>query len=272
MATNTAPLEIGRVTLTVNDLDKVGGFYERALGLARLQADGEQAVYGAGGRPLLELRADKGARRPSRREAGLFHTAFLLPSRADLGAWLHHAAAEGIQLQGASDHLVSEALYLADPEGNGIEIYIDRPRDVWNWKDGTVLMATDPIDLQAVADTATAPWRGAPEGTVVGHVHLQVGDLAAAEAFYTGTLGFPVTCHYPGATFFGSGGYHHHLAGNVWNSRGADARPRPSTGLDAVEILGTPDALAALGRGDGDALTDPWGTRFALTQKALAEA
>ena len=270
MATNTAPLEIGQVTLTVNDLATVGDFYEQALGLARLNSDGTEAVYGAGNRPLLRLLADRGARRATRREAGLFHTAFLLPSRADLGAWLHHAAANRIGLHGASDHLVSEALYLADPEGNGIEIYVDRPRSAWSWNAGEVAMVTDPLDLQEVADTATGPWRGAPEGSVVGHVHLQVGNLAEAEAFYAGKLGFPVTSHYPGATFFGSGGYHHHLAGNVWNSRGAGVRQGPATGLAAVEILGDPAALAAIGT--AEALSDPWGTRFTLAAKAAAEA
>ncbi|TNC73706.1 VOC family protein [Rubellimicrobium roseum] len=269
MSTASAPLEIGRVALTVNDLAAVQGFYEQALGLSRLGGDGDNALLGAGDRVLLELRQDRAARRSSRREAGLFHTAFLLPSRAALGRWLRHAAETGVPVQGASDHLVSEAVYLADPEGNGIEVYADKPRAVWPVEDGAIRMDTLPMDVTGVAGAADGPWRGAPEGTVVGHVHLQVGAVPEAEAFYHGTLGFEIVTHYPGASFLGSGGYHHHLGANVWNSRGAARRSYPSTGLADLQILAEPAALAPiLGRtGGAMSLADPWGTSVSLTEK-----
>ncbi|WP_108259205.1 VOC family protein [Mangrovicoccus ximenensis] len=260
MATSSAPLEIGRVALTVHDLNRTGAFYQNVLGLAPMGKDGETASYGAGGRVLVELRRDKAARKSSRREAGLFHTAFLLPERSDLGAWLRHAAGTRVGLHGAADHLVSEALYLADPEGNGIEIYIDRPRDTWEVKGGMVKMSTDPLDLESLAASAAAPWQGAPEGTVIGHVHLQAGALPQAQDFISGELGFDVTSTYPGALFFGSGGYHHHLAGNIWNSRNAPMRQFPATGLASVEILDGTGRNATV-------LHDPWGTEFDITPK-----
>ncbi len=267
-STASAPMEIGRVTLTVNNLDRTADFYTRALGLTKLSADNAQTTLGAGDKALVTLIADPQARSRSPREAGLFHTAFLLPDRAALARWLHHAAATRLPLQGASDHKVSEAIYLADPEGNGIEIYVDRPRPHWTGPDGKIQMTTDPLDLDALAAAADAPWSGAPEGTVVGHVHLQVGDVAQAQAFYSGTLGFPVTAHYPGAAFYGAGGYHHHLATNVWNSRGAGPRT-PSTGLTSVEIRADSAALSAITTQTNGktTLSDPWGTQITLTEK-----
>ncbi|MFN0115685.1 MAG: VOC family protein [Paracoccaceae bacterium] len=273
MSTSSAPIEISRVALTVADPALVGRFYETALGLRPISASGGVATYGAGGRVLLELRADPAARRATPREAGLFHTAFLMPSRADLGRWLVHAAETGVRLQGASDHLVSEAIYLSDPEGNGIEVYRDRPRGEWpKDRDGNLRMASDPLDLEDIARAAPAPWAGAPEGLVVGHVHLQVGDVAEAEAFYSGTLGFGIVTHYPGASFMGAGGYHHHLGANVWNSRGAARRSFPSTGLADLEIRADAASLAAIEARTGGlrALTDPWGTPVTVTAKAPA--
>lgn len=270
MATSSAPMEIGHVALTVHDLAGVGAFYQAALGLERIGGSGEVQRFGAGDRVLLELRQDKAARQRSSREAGLFHTAFLLPSRAALGRWLRHAAETRVPIQGASDHLVSEAIYLADPEGNGIEIYCDRPRDAWTiLKDG-VKMATEPLDFNGVAAAADGPWNGAPEGSVVGHVHLQVGAVPEAEAFYRDSLGFEVMAHYPGATFLASGGYHHHLGANVWNSRGAKPRDYPSTGLAEVQILAAHDALASIRARNGGDLpkADPWATAITLTGKA----
>ena len=268
MPTSTAPIEIGRVALTVNDIDSVAAFYQSALGLEPLGADGATRRLGAGGRTLLELRADTAARRASPREAGLFHTAFLMPDRPALARWLVHAAESGHRLQGASDHLVSEAIYLADPEGNGIEVYVDRPRDQWPHEHGKLRMATDPLDLNALARDADGPWRGAPEGMVVGHVHLQVGAVPEAEAFYAGQLGFEITTHYPGAAFYGSGGYHHHLATNVWNSRGAGTRAYPSTGLADLELRAAPAEYDRIAASAGSALTDPWGTSVTVALKA----
>ncbi len=273
MSTASAPVEIGHVALTVRDIDSVAAFYETAIGLRPLASDGGVRRLGVGGRVLVELRADPAARPVDPREAGLFHTAFLLPARADLGAWLVHAAGARVPLQGASDHLVSEAIYLADPEGNGIEVYVDRPRADWpraDWprEGGRIRMATDPLDLNALAAGARAPWAGAPDGTVVGHVHLQVGDVPEAEAFYNGSLGFDLVTRYPGAAFFGSGGYHHHLAANVWNSRGAGKRSEGAAGLAGVELLAGPedhDRLAAALAASGG--RDPWGTPVSVAPK-----
>jgi catechol 2,3-dioxygenase len=247
-------MHIGKVTLTVNDLKTVSDYYQQTIGLHLIAQDGETAQLGTGDKILLELRADPTARRASPREAGLFHTAFLLPTRADLGAWLQNAIKASTALQGAADHLVSEALYLADPEGNGIEIYRDRPRADWTVTNGQVKMTTDPLDSAGILASAAAPWAGFPEGATIGHVHLQAGALAPAEAFYAGELGFPVTCRLPGAVFYGDGGYHHHLATNIWNSRGAAPRSYPATGLADVEII-------APGK-PSQTLHDPWGTNL----------
>lgn len=267
-AAAASPFRMGRVALTVHDLDKVGDFYQRAAGLRLLSRDGESARLGAGGETLLELRLDKAARRRSSREAGLFHTAFLLPSRADLGRFLRHVVETRIPVSGASDHVVSEAIYLQDPEGNGVEIYADRPASQWTWNGGQVHMSTDPLNAQDLAASAgDTVWAGFPEGSTVGHVHLQVGAIPAAEAFYSGVLGLPVTSRYPGGSFYAANGYHHHLATNIWNSRGASVREEPSTGLAEVEILLDPARAEAIrGRAGAEtlALKDPWGTRILL--------
>lgn len=269
MSTASAPIEIGHVALTVNDLGAMADFYRSVLGLRDLSSDGEAVRLGAGGRLLLELRGDRAAPRRSPREAGLFHTAFLLPSRRSLGEWLVHSAENRIPLQGASDHHVSEAIYLADPEGNGIEVYADRPRLTWYDAAGQVKIVSEALDLNDLARAAAAPWTGAPEGAVVGHVHLQVGDVARAEGFCGGVLGLPIMAHYPGAAFFGAGGYHHHLAANIWNSRGAGPRRFPSTGLAEVGLLADPASHAAVVKATGsERFDDPWGTPFTVTRKA----
>jgi len=268
MSTASAPLEIGHVALVVRDLPRAADFYRGALGLEVSAREGDTLQLGAGGRVLVELRGDPAARESTAKEAGLFHTAFLLPSRADLAAWLLHSANRGVQLHGASDHLVSEALYLADPEGNGIEIYTDRPRSAWHGPDGRIRMATERLDLAALARDARAPWAGAPDGTVVGHVHLQAGSLHDAVAFNTEVLGLPVMATYPGASFHGSGGYHHHIAVNVWNSKGAAPRKLPATGLAGLILRADPDVLAAfLTRAGTTLLTDPSGTPVAVLPK-----
>ncbi|MBC7157298.1 MAG: VOC family protein [Rhodobacteraceae bacterium] len=267
MSTAAAPVEIGRITLIVHDLPRVAAFYQRALGLARLSGDGTEVVLGAGARPLVVVRADPAARPRDPRGAGLFHTAFLMPDRAALGRWLRHAAATGVRIEGASDHIVSEALYLSDPEGNGIEIYADHPRAAWTGPDGAIRMATERLDLDALAAAADRPWAGAPDGAVIGHVHLQVGEIAAAEEFFP-ALGLALTARYPGASFFAAGGYHHHIGANVWNSRGAGPRPTPETGLAEVVLHAEPDAFAAAtARFGGTEIADPWGTRMVLAPK-----
>ena len=268
MSTASAPTEISHVALVVHDLAGMAAFYGQALGLTDLAQEPGRRRLGAGGRMLLELREDHAARKADAREAGLFHTAFLMPDRTALARWLRHAADSGLRLQGASDHLVSEAIYLADPEGNGIEVYADRPRTDWLAPDGSLRMGTTALDLNALVQTADARWSGAPKELVVGHVHLQVGALPEAEAFYSGTLGLPVMARYPGAAFYGSGGYHHHIATNVWNSRGAGARGFPSTGL-AELVLAVDDTShrAILAAGGADQMADPWGTVITLQPK-----
>ncbi len=275
--TNTSSLGMGRVALTVNDLATVGGYYEKAVGLAQLSRDGETATYGAGDRVVLELRQDKNARRRSPREAGLFHTAFLLPRRADLGRYTKFIAENRIPVVGASDHAVSEAIYLTDPEGNGIEVYADRPAITWQWNNGEVHMVTEQLDIgDLIASAGDSQWQGAPLGAGVGHVHLQVGALQPAEAFYHDLLGLDITTHYPGATFYSAEGYHHHIATNLWNSRWAGKRDFPSTGLSEVAIDLAPARAAAIraraasgGTTTGGdtlrvTLDDPWGTPVVL--------
>ncbi|WCS28650.1 VOC family protein (plasmid) [Methylobacterium sp. NMS14P] len=241
-----APYRIGAVTLAVRDLDRLTRFYRDLLGLD-IRSEADSAVrLGTGDATLLVLRHSPNARPRQPREAGLFHTAFLLPGRGDLGAWLRHAEEHGVALTGGADHLVSEAVYLDDPEGNGIEIYVDRPASAWQRApDGTVVMRNERLDRAGLVAAATGPWSEMPAAARVGHIHLQVGDLDAAERFYASLLGFDVMCRYPGALFLGSGGYHHQLAGNVWNSRGAAVRSEGLTGLAEVALLVDGPTLAS---------------------------
>jgi catechol 2,3-dioxygenase len=269
-----APLRIGTVALTVRDLQGMSHFYQKVIGLASIERGAGIERLGVGETILLELRHDPAAPLADRRAAGLFHLALLLPSRADLGQWLRQAAEKRIGLQGASDHGVSEAIYLGDPEGNGIEIYTDRPSADWTWNNGAIAMKTDHLDIDNLLLSATpARWERLPEGSIVGHVHLQVGAIAPAEAFFGNVLGFDTTARVPGGSFFGSGGYHHHLAANTWNSRGAPVRTGPTTGLAYVEIIAAdPAHLAAIatraeraalvveGQPSRFSLSDPWGT------------
>lgn len=276
---NAAPMRIGRVTLKVRDLDKVSDFYRDTVGLAVLAKDSRRAILGTDRTPLLVLEGDPSVAPSDRHQAGLFHTAFLLPTRADLARWLRHVADARVPLQGASDHIVSEALYLSDPEGNGIEVYVDRPVPEWLDPIGNIQMTTDPLDVQdLLAAGEGSVWNGFPENGSIGHVHLRVGDTAEADRFYRDVLGFDVTVDYPGASFYGSGGYHHQLAGNVWNSRGASRRPDGAAGIDTVEIIirdasvieavrARAEAAGLPTQADGDgatALRDPWGTSIKL--------
>lgn len=245
---------IDHIALTVRDLPGMATFYERALGLVPLAGDGATRRLGAGDRLLLELRGDRAARPGDPRQAGLFHTAFLLPGRADLGRWLRHAAALGLPLTGASDHGVSEALYLDDPEGNGIEIYRDRPEARWPRDGDRIEMFTRRLDLDELADAAAGDWQGAPAGSRIGHVHMRIGDLAAADDFFRGDLALTQSFAAPGGVWYGWNGYHHHLAGNIWSSRGAGPRDPATAGL--AEIVLADSARA------GTTTADPWGSRF----------
>jgi catechol 2,3-dioxygenase len=253
--TIAAATAIGTVGLTVSSLERSQGFYERVIGLQpQAQPDGSVLLGGAGGLPaLLSLAGDSSAPARDPRQTGLFHFAILVPTRRDLAVALVRLAQAGWRLDGASDHLVSEALYLSDPDGNGIEIYRDRPREQWRHEpDGQLAMATLPLDLDdLLAELGDAPGDLAadalmPEGTRIGHVHLQVAELEHVERFYAGVLGFEVMVRgYPGALFVAAGGYHHHIGLNTWNSRGGATPPPGGIGLRAYELrLGSADALA----------------------------
>jgi catechol 2,3-dioxygenase len=253
----TTPVSVARVGLKARDAEALAAFYRTVVGLQELARDGETITLGSPDRPLLVLESDSGAKPDDPRGAGLFHTAFLLPGRADLGRWINHAIADRISIDGASDHIVSEALYLSDPEGNGIEIYADRPRQEWKWNDGMVEMATARMDIPGVVGSVPAGdagWSGMPENTVVGHVHLRVGDPRAAEDFWHREFGFDTVARYgTQAAFLSSGGYHHHIGANTWQSAGAGSRDPSRTGLSWVEMR------SALAPGFVER-RDPWGT------------
>jgi catechol 2,3-dioxygenase len=232
---------IGAVTLTVGDLEPTQHFYERAIGLEALERTGDSVRLGVGDRALVELIGDPDAPPRPPGTTGLFHHAILVPNRLELARALRRVADEGWRFTGASDHLVSEALYLNDPEGNGIEIYWDRPRDEWRYTNGELEMATLPLDLDAlVAELGDAEPDGArmPEETRIGHVHLNVAELPSAEAFYGGGLGLDVTVRgYPGALFLSAGGYHHHIGLNTWAGEGAPPPPPGARGLAWFELV-----------------------------------
>jgi catechol 2,3-dioxygenase len=246
---------LGPVALTVSDLARSKQFYEQAIGLqASDQDDGTIALASQDGRPLVVLHGDSAAPHLDRRATGLFHLAILLPTRLDLAFALARLAEARWPLDGASDHLVSEALYLSDPDGNGIEIYRDRPREEWRYDNGTLQMSTLALDLRSVLDElqhASDPQPIAPAGTTIGHVHLQVADIPEAEAFYNGVLGFDVMVRgYPGALFVSAGGYHHHIGLNTWHSAGSSPPAAGAIGLRHynVQLPDSDELTAALGR------------------------
>jgi catechol 2,3-dioxygenase len=231
---------VGTVRLTVADLDRSRSFYELALGLPASELEDGALALGANRRSaLIELRGDSSAPRLSHRATGLYHLAILVPTRLDLAHAVRRLEGRW-PLDGAADHLVSEALYLSDPDGNGIEIYRDRPRDQWRRTAGGLQMATLPLDLQDLVGElagAGSPQPTVPETTRIGHVHLQVAELDEAEAFYHGVLGFDVMVRaYPGALFVSAGGYHHHIGLNTWQSAGGLAPAPGSIGLRSFEV------------------------------------
>jgi catechol 2,3-dioxygenase len=271
---------VGPVRLQVADLARSVRYYGEVLGLHPLERSGAGTALGVEGETgaLVDLREQPGAApAPLRGRLGLYHFAVLLPDRSALGRFVAHLDRLGERF-GASDHLVSEALYLRDPDGLGIEVYADRPRDGWRVREGELLMATDPLDLDDLVRAARgAPWTGMPPGTTVGHVHLHVGDLGAARQFYHETLGLDaVVWSYPGALFLSAGGYHHHLGVNTW--AGPGARPPPAGEAQLLEwtlVVPTRDDLAAAaarlssGREDlrpeeGIRVADPWGTALRI--------
>ncbi|HEX6308687.1 MAG TPA: VOC family protein [Longimicrobiales bacterium] len=233
----------GVVRLRVRDVTRVGAFYRDVLGLLEQQCSPACVQFAAAdGTTLLRLDHEPDAVPRPAGANGLYHFALLFPDRQSLGAAVRDVAAAGHRFQGFADHLVSEAAYLADPEGNGIELYRDRPREDWRWRAGSILMATDPLDTRALLDDADPA--AAPPGRVpalrMGHIHLHTSDVARAAAFYADVLGFDITTRaYPGAAFLSAGGYHHHLGLNEWGS--GRSAPDGATGLVEYELV-VPDA------------------------------
>lgn len=233
----------GGVELAVADLSRSLDYYTDSIGLRVIARDGSTARLGAGSQSLLVLEEHPGAR-PVHSYAGLFHFAILLPDRPSLGSWLIHAVEDGVRIDGASDHTVSEALYLTDPDGHGIEIYRDRPREEWEGKIAE-LMGNAPLDHQSLAAAAGSQeqghYPGMPAATTLGHIHLQVSDIPATVAFYRDVLGFEVTAMWGSAAFMGAGGYHHHIGANTWNSLARPVAPPGSAALRAATIA-VPDS------------------------------
>ena len=239
-----ASTRVGAVHLTIADLARSLRYYQSNLGLAVHRQDDRTAWLGAGGPDLLVLEADAAAR-PVHGATGLYHFALLVPSRPDLARALRRLAATNTVMHGAADHGVSESLYLADPDGNGIEIYRDRPRDQWPFPGGRLRMVTEPLDFESLlAEAGPSEDRAAmPAGTTMGHVHLRVANLADAERFYVDVIGFELMQRFgPAALFVAAGGYHHHLGMNTWESAGAPAPPPGAIGLRHFEVLLPDDA------------------------------
>ena len=271
-----AETRLGRVSLQVSDLDRSLAYYETVLGLRVLQRSTDSAVLGAHGdsRPLVELHARAGITPvPRRGRLGLYHFAVLLPDRASLGRFVKHLDQIGAHA-GMSDHFVSEAIYLSDPDGLGIEVYADRPRSLWRYDGRQIFMVTEPLDVPSLARAAGEErWQGAPAGTVIGHVHFYVDDIARASRFYHEGLGFDkVVWSYPGALFMSAGGYHHHLATNTW-AAGAQRAGQNDARLLEWEVLLPTEADAAEAARSLEAagevvertngwfrVVDPWGT------------
>ena len=239
---------IGRVRLAVSDVSRSVAYYTEVLGF-RADRDRDVAVLtAADGSPLIELQEQDGVRPvPARGRLGLYHFAILLPDRAALGRFVTHLADVGAYA-GSADHLVSEALYLADPDGLGIEVYADRPRAEWSTNGREIAMATAPLNLRALVRSAAGePWNGVPAGTTIGHVHFHVSTLGAAEAFYHSALGFDkVVWSYPGALFFSAGGYHHHVGTNTWAADAPIATARDARLLEWELRVPTADDIAAV--------------------------
>ncbi len=281
----TTPIHCGEVALRVRDLGNMVAYYREVLGLAELSRTPEGATLGAGKTPLLHLITAADAKIERVTSAGLYHVAYLMPSRAELARWLVHIAMTKVPVSGFADHNVSEAIYLMDPEGNGIEVYSDRPRENWQWNDGVVTMGTEQLDVDgilALADTTKDTFAGAPDLMRIGHMHLKVGDLQKGEAFYVAAAGLVHTRKgREDAAFLSSGGYHHHVAMNMWHSKGVGARESGQTGLAwfSLHVADNETLEAQRGRfeaagfapktiadGRGFEVTDPWGTGLRLVQ------
>ena len=276
----SAQTTMGELHLTVAELGRSVSYYGQAVGLELLDRGAGEARLGVADRTLLVLTEEAGAL-PAAGHTGLYHFALLLPEREDLARWLAHAARDGVPLAGLSDHFVSEALYLSDPDGHGIEIYWDRPREVWEGR-VAARMTTLPLDvddlLEELDEPAPEPYGGLPVGTVMGHVHLKVAAIPDTVGFYRDLLGFGLMARLgEQAAFFGAGGYHHHLGANTWESTGAPAPPPGTAALrHATIVLPDPaerdlvlDRLVEAGHSPketaaGPLLSDPSGNALVL--------
>ncbi len=250
METIDPQTQIGSVSLTVASFDRSLPFYTRNIGLKVLSQQGNTAILGTAERPLLELVERPGAILP-RGTSGLYHFALLVPSRLELARTFKNLVDSETSLGGFSDHSVSEAIYLSDPDGNGIEIYRDREREEWPMRDGRLQMNTLPLDLQSLIgelNGKSREWHGLHDGTKMGHIHLHIHNVDLAEAFYCDILGFERVMRYgPSAAFVSAGGYHHHIGLNTWAGVGAPPPPADAAGLRYFQILlPSPDALTAV--------------------------
>jgi catechol 2,3-dioxygenase len=252
---------VGAVHLTVSDLERSLAYYRGSIGLSLLETSAGEASLGAGDVELLRLVEEPGAR-PADGYTGLFHFALLVPARRDLAAWLRHAAGDRVALTGASDHYVSEALYLRDPDHHGIEIYADRPRSLWGEHPDRI--GTWPLDIDDLLSTSEEAVVELPVGTRMGHVHLRVADVGETVAFYRDVVGFDlITQLGDQAAFLSAGGYHHHLGANTWESRGASPAPAGTASLRRFTLV-VPDEAerSAVLERLGGVQSDPSGNRF----------
>jgi len=271
---------VGGVRLQVSDLQRSLDYYQRVLGLRVYDSTRDAATLGPDGerRVLITLETSPGVTAGRRGAFGLYHFAILLPDRPALGRFATHLSNLNVRV-GMADHLVSEALYLRDPDDLGIEVYADRPQKTWRHQNRELAMASDPLDISnVIAASGGVPWGGMPEGTTIGHMHLHVGDLDLAEAFYHRTLGFEkMVWSYPGALFLAAGGYHHHLATNTW-APGPSPHARHAQLLDWELIVPNADDVEAVAERASHAgyssdtasgalaVRDPWGTIVRITQ------
>lgn len=271
---------IAKACLRVRNLAGMLLFYRQVVGLEVISETKGGAVLGVGGVGLIELLNDPNAVQPPRNAAGLYHVAFEMPTRKDLARWAVHAVKSNFQLSGAADHLVTESFYLNDPEGNGLEVYANRPENEWKWDAGRIAMGVFDPDIEGLLKLAINDpdeYTAAHSAMRIGHIHLKVGNVKEAENFYSKVIGLDVTRQAPGVVFMSSGKYHHHVAANVWESDGAPARDERAAGLCWFSIaVADPQALKKLEARVRDAgaplkvmpesleTSDPWGNKIRL--------